>query len=64
MKDNKHYAARMSEPEMRPNGLKPDQVGKEGSDIFVRLYGLLPIDHQKDGIHLPCPGNETRRILV
>ncbi len=36
MKYNKHYAARMAEPGMPPNGLKPDQAGKEGSDLFIQ----------------------------
>ncbi|HEY5811896.1 MAG TPA: glycoside hydrolase family 30 beta sandwich domain-containing protein, partial [Terrimicrobiaceae bacterium] len=36
MKYNKHYATRMSEPKMPPNGLRPDQVGKEGSDLFIQ----------------------------
>jgi glucosylceramidase len=36
MKYNRHYAARMAEPGMPPNGLKPDQVGKEGSDLFIQ----------------------------
>jgi glucosylceramidase len=36
MKYNKHYAAKMSEPQMPPNGLRQDQVGKEGSDLFIQ----------------------------
>ena len=36
MKYNKHYASRLSEPGMSPNGLRPDQVGKEGSDMFIQ----------------------------
>jgi glucosylceramidase len=36
MKYNKHYAAKMSEPRMPPNGLRSDQVGKEGSDLFIQ----------------------------
>jgi glucosylceramidase len=31
---NKHYAGRMSDPGMPLNGLRPDQVAKEGSDQF------------------------------
>ena len=36
MKYNKHYAAKMSEPHMPPNGLRPDQLGREGSDLFIQ----------------------------
>ena len=36
MKYNKHYAAKVSEPEMPSNGLRPDQSGKEGSDMFIQ----------------------------
>jgi O-glycosyl hydrolase len=36
MKYNNHYAAKMSEPQMPPNGLRPDQAGKEGSDLFIQ----------------------------
>jgi len=30
MKYNKHYAGEMSEPDMPPNGLKPDELAQEG----------------------------------
>ena len=36
MKYNKHYAAEISGPDMPPNGLRPDQRGKEGSDMFIQ----------------------------
>jgi glucosylceramidase len=36
MKANKHYAAKPSEPDMPPNGLRPDQVRKEGIDQFIQ----------------------------
>jgi glucosylceramidase len=36
MKYNKHYAAAMPGPNMPPNGLSPDQVGKEGTDMFIQ----------------------------
>jgi glucosylceramidase len=36
VKYNKHYAGKLSEPEMPANGLRPDQVGKEGTDMFVQ----------------------------
>ena|ERR1700740_1975101 len=36
MKYNKHYAGRMSDPGMPPNGLRPDQAAKEGSDQFIQ----------------------------
>jgi glucosylceramidase len=36
MKYNKHYAAKMSEPDMPPNGLRPEQAGNEGSDMFIQ----------------------------
>ena len=36
MKYNKHYAGKLSEPEMPANALRPDQVGKEGADMFIQ----------------------------
>jgi glucosylceramidase len=36
MKYNKHYAGAMSGPGMPPNGVKPGQVGKEGTDMFIQ----------------------------
>ncbi len=36
MKYNKHYAAAIPGPDMPPNGLRPDQVGREGTDMFIQ----------------------------
>ena len=36
MKTNKHYAEVQQGPGLPPNGLRPDQVGKEGSDSFIQ----------------------------
>jgi len=36
MKYNKHYAGEMSEPDMPSNGLKPEQLAKEGTDQFIQ----------------------------
>jgi glucosylceramidase len=36
MKYNKHYAGEMSEPDMLPNGLKPEQLAWEGTDQFIQ----------------------------
>jgi len=36
MKYNKHYAGEMSEPDMPPNGLKPEQLAWEGTDQFIQ----------------------------
>jgi glucosylceramidase len=36
MKYNKHYAGEMSEPDMPPNGLKPEQLTWEGTDQFIQ----------------------------
>jgi glucosylceramidase len=36
MKYNKHYAAAMPGPNMPPNSIRPDQVGKEGTDMFIQ----------------------------
>src|SRR5450631_4327515 len=36
MKRNQHYAAAISYPGTPPNGLKPEQVGKEGTDMFIQ----------------------------
>jgi glucosylceramidase len=36
MKYNGHYAAAISAPNMPSNGLRPDQVGKEGTDMFIQ----------------------------
>jgi glucosylceramidase len=36
MKRNKHYAAAMQRPGLPPNGLTPEQVGREGTDLFIQ----------------------------
>jgi glucosylceramidase len=36
MKYNGHYAAAISASNMPSNGLRPDQVGKEGTDMFIQ----------------------------
>jgi glucosylceramidase len=36
MKYNKHYAGEMSEPDMPSNGLKPEQIVREGTDQFIQ----------------------------
>ncbi|MBV8417836.1 MAG: beta-glycosidase [Verrucomicrobia bacterium] len=36
MKYNKHYAGEMSGPDMPPNGLKPEQLAREGKDQFIQ----------------------------
>ena len=36
MKYNKHYAGKVSEPQMPANGLRRDQVGKEVTDMFIQ----------------------------
>lgn len=36
MKTNKHYAEVQQGPNLPPNGLRPDQIGKEGSDLFIQ----------------------------
>ena len=36
MKTNKHYAEVQQNPDLPSNGLRADQVGKEGSDLFIQ----------------------------
>lgn len=36
MKRNGHYAAQQQRPGQSPNGLKSDQIGKEGVDLFIQ----------------------------
>lgn len=36
MKRNRHYAAAMQRPGLAPNGLKPEGVSKEGTDLFFQ----------------------------
>ena len=44
MKKNRHYAMAMPSPHQKgvENGLRPDQVGKEGTDMFVHGGALPP----------------------
>jgi glucosylceramidase len=72
MKQNKHYAAAMPAPWQRgvENGLRPDQVGKEGTDMFIqeepyfRAYasyiGRFIDEYRKRGIQvgMVMPQNE------
>ncbi len=42
MKTNKHYAAaKQMMPGAPPNGIRPDQVGKEGTDMFIQEDGYF-----------------------
>jgi glucosylceramidase len=36
MKKNRHYATSPSRPGQPPNGLRPDQAGTEGQDMFIQ----------------------------
>ncbi len=36
MKTNRHYAEVQQSPDLPSNGLRPDQVGKEGQDLFIQ----------------------------
>lgn len=36
MKRNRHYAMALPRPDQPPNGLRPDQVGREGEDMFIQ----------------------------
>ena len=70
MKTNKHYAAKPSEPDMPPNGLRPDQVRKEGIDQFIQddrylsayaaYFARFIQDYAKQGIRIGIvmPQNE------
>jgi O-Glycosyl hydrolase len=70
MKTNKHYAAAMSRPGAPENGLKADQVGKEGTDLFIqeepyfaayaKYFGRFIEEYRKQGISIGMvmPQNE------
>jgi glucosylceramidase len=72
MKTNKHYAAAMPMPWQQgvSNGLRPDQVGKEGTDMFVQeerylsayasYFGRFVDEYRKQGIgiEMVMPQNE------
>ena len=36
MKKNKHYAENLPNPGAPDNGIRPDQLGKEGEDVFIQ----------------------------
>ena len=62
MKTNKHYAMAMPSPRQPgvENGLRPDQVGREGTDMFVQeerylrayasYFGRFVDEYRKQGI--------------
>jgi glucosylceramidase len=70
MKYNRHYATRMSRPGQPPNGLRPDQVGTEGEDMFIqeerylvayaRYFARFVEEYRKQGIDvgMVMPQNE------
>jgi glucosylceramidase len=72
MKTNKHYAAAMPVPGFQnvSNGLRPDQVGKEGTDMFIQeeryfrayasYFGRFVDEYRKQGITIGMvmPQNE------
>ena len=70
MKTNKHYAAAMSRPGAPANGLRVDQVGKEGTDMFLqeeryfaaytKYFGRFIDEYKKQGISIGMvmPQNE------
>ncbi len=78
MKYNKHYAAAMPPPGQHgvTNGLKPDQVGKEGTDMFIQqepyfrayasYFGRFVDEYQKQGIgvSMVMPQNEFNSAQV
>lgn len=70
MKRNKHYAAAMQRPGLAPNGLTPEQAGKEGTNLFIQdekyfkayadYFGRFIDAYQKQGIEIGMvmPQNE------
>jgi glucosylceramidase len=78
MKKNKHYAMAMPGPWQKgvENGLRPDQVGKEGTDSFIlegryldayaRYFGLFVDEYRKQGIPvgMVMPQNEFNSAQV
>ena len=70
MKTNQHYAEVQQGPGLPPNGLRPDQVGKEGSDLFIqedryfeayaRYFGKFIDAYKQQGIEvgMVMPQNE------
>jgi glucosylceramidase len=81
MKVNKHYAMAMPRPaqpgsEGVENGLRPDQVGKEGTDMFVQeeryfrayasYFGRFVDEYKKQGISVSMvmPQNEFNSAQI
>ncbi len=78
MKTNRHYAAAMPMPWQQgvSNGLRPDQVGKEGTDMFVQeeryfrayasYFGRFVDEYRKLGIRvgMVMPQNEFNSAQV
>jgi len=78
MKTNRHYAMAMPEPWQKgvENGLRPDQVGREGTDMFVhedryldayaRYFGHFVDEYRKQGIDvgMVMPQNEFNSAQV
>lgn len=78
MKTNKHYAAAMPVPGLQnvSNDLRPDQVGKEGTDMFIleeryfrayaSYFGRFVDEYRKQGItiEMVMPQNEFNSAQV
>ena len=78
MKTNKHYAMAMPSPRQPGvvNGLRPDQVGREGTDMFVQeerylrayasYFGRFVDEYRKQGIAIGMvmPQNEFNSAQV
>jgi glucosylceramidase len=78
MKTNRHYAAALPHPAMPGaiNGLRPDQVGKEGTDMFIqeeryfrtyaKYFGRFVDEYRKLGIQIGMvmPQNEFNSAQV
>jgi glucosylceramidase len=78
MKKNRHYAMAMPGPWQKgvENGLRPDQVGREGTDMFVmddryleayaRYFGRFIDEYRKQGIQIGMvmPQNEFNSAQV
>jgi glucosylceramidase len=78
MKRNRHYAMAMPGPWQKgvENGLRPDQVGREGTDMFVqedryldayaRYFGRFVDEYRKQGIEvgMVMPQNEFNSAQV
>jgi len=70
MKHNRHYATSPSRPGQPSNGLRPDQVGTEGQDMFIqeerylaayaRYFARFVEEYRKQGIEIAMvmPQNE------